>query len=87
MLNVIIPLVAGILLGFFFRDRRRLNLGKVTFGAIIALIFSMGFMIGSNNELLASMPRIGVSAVVIMLLSVFFSVVFAMVARKLVKME
>ncbi|MCJ7468897.1 hypothetical protein MUO74_00135, partial [Candidatus Bathyarchaeota archaeon] len=69
------------------REKKRVDLGKVVFGTIIILIFSMGFSIGSNNELLASMPVIGVNAVVIMVLSVVFSIVFLKVARKLVKLE
>jgi len=84
---VIVPLVAGILLGFFLRDKKHIDLGKVTFGAIVALIFSMGFMIGSNNDLLASMPKIGVNAIVIALLTIFFSLVFVKAARKVVRFE
>jgi hypothetical protein len=47
----------------------------------------MGFMIGSNNELLASMYRIGFDSVIIVLLSVFFSVIFVKAIRKVVKLE
>jgi len=86
-MNVIIPLLAGILLGLFLRDKKRIDLGKATFGAIVALIFSMGFTIGSNNDLLVLMPRIGVNAIVIALLTIFFSVVFVKAARKVVRFE
>ena len=86
-MNVIVPLVAGILAGVFLRDKRRIDLSKVIFGAIVALIFSMGFMIGSNNDLLASMPRIGGNAIVIASLVVFFSVVFMKIAKKVVRFE
>ncbi len=87
MLTLVLALIAGIGLGYVLREKKRVDLGKVVFGAIIILIFSMGFSIGSNNELLASMPVIGVNAVVIMALSVVFSIVFLKVARKLVKLE
>jgi 4-hydroxybenzoate polyprenyltransferase len=87
MLTLVLALVAGIGLGYVLREKKRVDLGKVVFGAIIILIFSMGFSIGSNNELLASMPAIGVNAVVIMALSVVFSIVFLKVAGKLVKLE
>jgi len=87
MLTLVLALVAGIGLGYVLREKKRVDLGKVVFGAIIILIFSMGFSIGSNNELLASMPAVGVNAVVIMALSVVFSIVFLKVARKLVKLE
>jgi len=86
-LTLVLALIAGIGLGYVLREKKRVDLGKVVFGAIIILIFSMGFSIGSNNELLASMPAIGVNAVVIMALSVVFSIVFLKVARKLVKLE
>jgi 4-hydroxybenzoate polyprenyltransferase len=86
-LTLVLALIAGIGLGYVLRGKKRVDLGKVVFGTIIILIFSMGFSIGSNNELLASMPAIGVNAVVIMALSVVFSIVFLKVARKLVKLE
>lgn len=87
MLTLVLALIAGIGLGYVLREKKRVDLGKVVFGAIIILIFSMGFSIGSNNELLTSMPVIGVNAVVIMALSVVFSIVFLKAVRKLVKLE
>ncbi len=87
MLYLVLALIAGIGLGYVLRGKKRVDLGKVVFGAIIVLIFSMGFSIGSNNELLASMPVIGVNAFVIMALSVVFSILFLKAARKLVKLE
>ncbi len=87
MLYLVLALIAGIGLGYVLRGKKRVDLGKVVFGAIIVLIFSMGFSIGSNNELLASIPVIGVNAVVIMALSVVFSILFLKAARKLVKLE
>jgi len=85
--SLLIPLIAGILLGFFLQNKKRVNLSKVTFAIIIVLIFSMGFMIGSNNELLASMYKIGFDSIIIVLLSVFFSVIFVKAVRKVVKLE
>ena len=87
MLNVIVPLIAGIMVGFLLRNRKRIDLGKVSFGAIIVLIFSMGFSIGSSNELLQSMPKIGLNALVMVGLALFFSVVFLKVFQKMVKLK
>jgi hypothetical protein len=84
---LIIPLVAGVLLGYFLRERIQVNLGKVTFGVILVLIFSLGFSIGSNGELLNSLPRVGLASLVLSLLAILFSVVFVMVARKVVRLE
>ena len=85
--SLLIPLIAGILLGIFLQNKKRVNLGKATFAVIIVLIFSMGFMIGSNNELLASMYRIGFDSIIIVLLSVSFSVILVMAVKKVVKLE
>jgi hypothetical protein len=82
MLNLLIALVAGITLGFIFRNKKRVNLEKVTLLTILALIFSLGFSIGSNTELLASMPRVGMNALFISLLTIIFSIAFLEIARK-----
>ncbi|MFZ0966056.1 MAG: LysO family transporter [Candidatus Bathyarchaeia archaeon] len=87
MLNFIVPLIAGILLGYVLRNKKRVNLSQVTFGTIIVLIFSLGFSIGSSNELLGAMPRVGLNAVVVLMLALLFSVVFVKAARKMVRME
>jgi len=71
---LVVPLIAGMLLGYFLREKRKANLGKVTFGIILLLIFSLGFGIGSNSELLKSLPEVGLSAVVIASLAITFSV-------------
>ncbi|NWF86219.1 LysO family transporter [Candidatus Bathyarchaeota archaeon] len=85
MLNLVVlavSLITGILLGYFVREKKRFNLNRIIFGFILALIFSLGFSIGSNNELLGLLPRVGLNAVIILLLSVFFSVVFVWAAVK-----
>ena len=51
------------------------------------LIFSLGFSIGSNNELLQSMPNIGLDAVFMVTLALFFSVVFLKAFRKMIKLN
>jgi hypothetical protein len=79
---LIVPLLGGILTGYFLRDKRKINLGKVTVGIILVLIFSLGFGIGSNGALLNSLPNVGLSAALIAALAIAFSVVFVKVARK-----
>lgn len=83
----VIALVLGVGLGYLWRERKHVDLGKVVFVAIIALIFCMGFSIGSDNALLSSMPLVGVSAIVIVSLTLFFSLVFVKIVRKMVKLE
>jgi hypothetical protein len=87
MIDLMVVLVAGMALGFVFRNRKRVNLEKVTLLTILALIFSLGFNIGSDNELLASMPRVGVNALLISLLTIVFSVVFLEIARKAARIK
>ena len=79
---LIIPLVAGILLGYLLRGKRKPDLSGITLGAIVVLIFSLGFSIGSNNQLLASLPRVGLNALVMMFLAVGFSVLFVFLIKR-----
>jgi len=82
MLYLIVPLVAGILSGYLLRGRKHINLNKVTFGIILVLIFSLGFTIGSNNELLTSLPKVGLSALGMSVLAIGFSVLFVVLIKR-----
>ena len=79
---LVVPLGVGILLGYFLREKRKVNLAKVTFGIILVLIFSLGFGIGSNSELLNSLPDVGLSATVIASLAIVFSVVLVKAVKR-----
>ena len=85
LVYLIIPLVAGIAAGYFWRNKKKVRLEKVSLAIIVVLIFSLGFGIGSNNELLASMPQVGVQALVISVLAILFSIGFVIAGRRLVK--
>lgn len=86
-MSLVVALASGLLLGYVLRNRRRVNFSRVTFGIIVVLIFSLGFGIGSNSELLNSLPSVGFDAVVILLFALAFSVLFVKVVRRLVKVE
>lgn len=86
-MNVIVPLIAGIAVGYFLRNKKHVDLGKLTFGAIVILIFSMGFLIGSNNDLLQSMPKIGLNPLIMAVLAIFFSIIFLKAFKKMVKLK
>ena len=79
---LMLPLAAGMFVGYFFREKRKVNLGKVTLGIILVLIFSLGFGIGSNSELLNSLPDVGLSAAVIASLAIALSVIFVKALRR-----
>ena len=84
ILYLMVPLAAGILLGYRLRNGKNINFNRVTFAVILVLIFSLGFTIGSNNDLLMSIPIVGVSALGMAVSAIFFSVLFvALVRRKL----
>lgn len=87
LFGLVASLFAGILLGYFSRDRKRVDLNRVIFWVILSLIFCLGFSIGSNRALLDSMPSVGLDAVVLSLSAMVFSVFFVSVARKLVQVD
>ncbi|MEM4713893.1 MAG: LysO family transporter [Candidatus Bathyarchaeia archaeon] len=82
---LVLPLVAGMVAGYYLRSKKLLNVGKLVLGTILVLIFSLGFSIGSNTELLAIMPNVAFNALVLLVMALFFSILFVKAARKLVK--
>lgn len=83
LVYLVVPLVAGILLGYLFKDKKLPKLDKLSLAVIVVLIFSLGFGIGSNNELLASLPQVGFQALVIATLAILFSIAFIKMGKKL----
>jgi hypothetical protein len=82
---LVLPLIAGLFFGYLLRERKKVNFAKVTLGIILILIFSLGFTIGSNNELLGSMSSVGLSALLMALLAIGFSVLFVALIRRRVR--
>lgn len=77
MVYIIAFLALGFLLGYKLNlsDRIvKLN-GKIQTLALFALIFVMGMGIGSNREVLNSIPTIGVRAFVYAAICIIFSVI------------
>jgi uncharacterized membrane protein YbjE (DUF340 family) len=81
---LIVPLVMGILLGYLLRDRKLPKLDKASLAVVVILIFALGFGIGSNNELLSSLPQVGAQGLVIAVLAILFSIAFVKAGKKLV---
>ena len=86
MLYLTIPLAAGIAAGFLLRGKRRIDVSRANVGIILVLIFSLGFSIGENSELLNSLPRVGASALAMALLAIAFSVFFTVLAGRKMKL-
>jgi uncharacterized membrane protein YbjE (DUF340 family) len=82
---LMIPLIAGIFVGYLVRDKKKIKLDRASVAIIVLLIFCVGFSIGSSNELLAAMPTVGLQALLICVLAVAFSIAFVVVGRRLVK--
>ncbi len=83
----IVPLIAGIGLGYLLRNKRQIQFGRLLFWVILVLIFSLGFSIGSNGDLLNALPDIAGASVILVLLTIGFSAVFVKIAMKLVKLR
>jgi hypothetical protein len=84
MFYLMIPLVAGIAAGFALRGKKGVDVSTLNVLLILVLIFSLGFSIGMNRELVNSLPRIGVTALVMASLAIVFSISFtALVGRRL----
>jgi len=84
---LLIPLAAGICIGFLLKGKKQFNVAKIMTAVVLVLIFSLGFSIGSNQELLLALPRIGLGSLVIASLSITFSVIFVVAAKYGVKTE
>jgi len=83
---IVLSLALGLALGYSLRRKKGiLKVEKLVLAIILALIFSLGFSIGSNSELLAAMPSIWLNALVLSVMALLFSVLFAKAAVKLVK--
>jgi uncharacterized membrane protein YbjE (DUF340 family) len=83
---LLVPLATGILAGYALRKRWHANLTKTTSAIIIILIFSLGFSIGSNNDVLSSLPRVGWNALFIAVLSIVFSIAMVELVRRKVRL-
>ena len=85
LIYLMVPLIAGIASGYLLRNRRQVKLEKPIVAIIVVLIFALGFSIGSNNELLAALPQVGLQALIIAVLAIAFSIAFVKAGKKLVK--
>ncbi|MBS7632457.1 LysO family transporter [Candidatus Bathyarchaeota archaeon] len=87
MFHLMVVLIAGIALGYFLRGKSKARISKAIFASIMLLIFFLGFTLGSNSELLRSLPIFGWNALLIALISMLLSAAFALLVKRLVKIE
>ncbi len=81
---LVFPLMLGILLGYLFRKNKIPKLDKASVAVILVLIFSLGFGIGSNNQLLTAIPQVTLQGLLIAILAISFSIAFVIMGRRLV---
>lgn len=79
MIEVIVFLTLGIVLGYFVRKKPRfLNTSnRLVSISIYALLFLLGVALGTNDDVLAQLPRLGGYAFVLAALSVLGSIILA----------
>ena len=85
MLTVVLIMVAGIVLGYFLRSRRRLaavNDRFITY-AIYLLLLLLGISIGANKTIVANLPILGVKALIITAGAVLGSIILALITYNL----
>ena len=85
LLDVVLPLVIGVLCGYLLRNQKLPRLENLSLAVVVILIFSLGFGIGSNNQLLSALPQVGLQALLISALAIAFSIVFVKAGKRLVK--
>lgn len=79
---LIVPLAAGMLLGYFWRGKQGVRISRVVSVVILVLIFSLGFSMGANGELLAVLPNIGLITFVLLFMTLLFSIISVKAARR-----
>lgn len=79
MLQILIALGAGALIGRFMRGKQLLqHVNKMTLAGVAGLLFVMGAQIGSDPQVLNNLPLLGGKAIVFALLSIAGAVVVSL---------
>lgn len=71
-------LVAGFLCGFLLRRIRIRWVGKVTTALVWVLLLFLGIEVGSNRELIKSLPSLGLEAVAVSVAAILGSCLMAL---------
>lgn len=76
MFIVMIIMLAGVAVGYFLRDRKRLllKIGQWNMTAIYLLLFAMGLSVGGDEQVMRQLDRLGGQSIVISLCSIGGSV-------------
>lgn len=84
MFSIVFTMLAGMLIGHFLRDGKRLEkIEKSTSVTIFVLLFVLGLSVGSNSVITSNLGRFGWQAVVLAILGMSGSVIAARVVTRL----
>ena len=75
-------LLAGFLVGLLLKGRVKLPTSVITLASICLLLFILGLEIGGNQELLANLPTMGLTALIVSVLAILGSVTLARLFTK-----
>jgi len=86
MLQIIIALVLGIMIGIFFKfsDKNKKYLSKYQEIGVVILLFVMGISIGINPNVVNNLSKIGLKALSFAILTTIFSVAFVYLITQLI---
>lgn len=84
MFSIVFTMLAGMLIGHFLRDGKRLEkIEKSTSVTIFVLLFVLGLSVGSNSVITSNLGRLGWQAAVLAILGMSGSVIAARVVTRL----
>ena len=89
MIEILVIMFAGIVLGFILRKKKSLItlFDKLTNLSIYLLLFLLGLSIGSNELIITQFDQIGINAILLALSGISGSVILAYFAHKFFKRD
>lgn len=82
MLSIVGVMMGGIVMGYFFREKRLTCISRLIMIVIFILLFLLGINVGENKQIMGNLDVIGGEAVVITFGAVAGSVLCAWVIYK-----
>jgi len=85
MAQAILFILAGIAVGFFFKEKEKFLVcfEKISSATIYLLLFLMGLAVGTNATVLNSFPKVGKIAIVLTFGALTGSIVFSFIIDRL----
>lgn len=84
ILSILGSLVVGLVIGFFIRGRNISKIGRIITVLIWTLLFCLGVKVGTDDKVVAELPKIGLEALMITSGAVLGSIFFAWILWRLV---